>query len=70
MRQLKEDDARPARGTREIIDIAGEKRAETEKAFQIFDGKITAWVPKSQVEDNGDGTFAMPEWLAKDKGFI
>ncbi len=50
--------------------IAGEKRAETEKAFQIFDGARTEWVPKSQVEDNDDGTFAMPEWLAMDKGFI
>lgn len=38
----------------DIVDIAGEKRAETEKAIQWFDGK----------------TLAMPEWLAKDKGFI
>lgn len=53
-----------------LIDIAGEKRGETEKAFRLFDGKITEWVPKSQVEENGDGTFTMPEWLAKDKGFI
>jgi hypothetical protein len=29
-----------------------------------------ATVPKSQVEQNDDGTFTMPEWLAKDKGFI
>ncbi len=54
----------------DLVDIAGEKRAETEKAFQIFDGARTEWVPKSQVEDNDDGTFAMPEWLAMDKGFI
>lgn len=53
-----------------LIDISGEKRAETEKGLQIFDGARTEWVPKSQVEDNGDGTFTMPEWLAKDKGFI
>ncbi len=54
----------------DIVDIAGEKRGETEKAIRWFDGKRTEWVPKSQVEDNGDGTIAMPEWLAKDKGFI
>ena len=54
----------------DLVDIAGEKRAETDKAFQIYDGKTVAWVPKSQVEDNSDGTFSMPEWLAKDKGFI
>ncbi len=53
-----------------LIDIAGELKAETEKAFRIFDGKATEWVPKSQVEQNDDGTFTMPEWLAKDKGFI
>lgn len=53
-----------------LIDIAAEVRGETEKAFRLFDGKTTEWVPKSQVEDNGDGTYAMPEWLAKDKGFI
>lgn len=53
-----------------LTDIAGEKRGETEKAIQIFDGARTAWVPKSQVEDNEDGTFTMPEWLAKEKEFI
>jgi hypothetical protein len=53
-----------------LTDIAGELRHETEKAFQIFDGTRTEWVPKSQVENNNDGTFTMPEWLAKEKGFI
>ena len=53
-----------------LIDIAAELRGETDKAFRIFDGKTTEWVPKSQVEQNDDGTFTMPEWLAKDKGFI
>lgn len=55
---------------KEIVDIAGEKRGETEKAIKLFDGKKTEWVPKSQVEDNGDGTFTMPIWLAKEKGFL
>jgi hypothetical protein len=53
-----------------LCDISGEKRAETDHAILIFDGARTAWVPKSKVEDNGDGTFTMPEWLAKDKEFI
>jgi hypothetical protein len=53
-----------------LTDIAGELRGETEKAFRIYDGKTTEWVPKSQVEQNDDGTFTMPERLAKDKGFI
>lgn len=53
-----------------LFDLAAEIKRETEKAWQLFDGTKTEWVPKSQVEDNGDGTFTMPEWLAKDKGFI
>ncbi len=53
-----------------LIDIACEVRAETERGLQIYDGKTTEWVPKSQVEQNGDGTVTMPEWLAKSRGFI
>lgn len=53
-----------------LIDIAAELKGETDKAWRIFDGSRTEWVPKSQVEDNGDGTYTMPEWLAQEKGFI
>jgi hypothetical protein len=55
---------------RELIDIAAEIKGETDKAWRLYDGSKTEWVAKSQVEDNGDGTFAMPIWLAKEKGFI
>lgn len=54
----------------ELIDIAAEVKAETERAYRLYDGKTTEWVPKSQVERNDNGTFTMPEWLAQDKGFI
>lgn len=57
-------------GKRELVDIAAELKGESEKAYRIFDGAKTEWVPKSQVERNPDGTFTMPEWLAMDKGFI
>jgi hypothetical protein len=57
-------------GKSDLIDIAAEIRGETDKAWKLYDGSTSAWVPKSRVEDNGDGTFAMPEWLAKEKGFI
>lgn len=61
----------PGNGRSDIIDIAGELRRETERAFLIFDGTREAWLPKALVEhDPTDGTFAMPEWLAKDKGLI
>lgn len=55
---------------KELIDIAASIRAETDKALRLDDGTRVEWVPKSQVEDNGDGTFTMPEWLAQEKGFI
>lgn len=55
----------------ELIDIAAEIKAETERAYLIFDGTKTGWVPKSQVEyDQKHGVFTMPTWLAKDKEFI
>lgn len=58
-------------GRSDLVDIAGELRHETEKAFLVFDGRKEVWLPKSQVEhDPEDGTFAMPEWLAKAKGLI
>lgn len=67
---------------KELIDIAAICRHETNQAFLLADGRseikkgdtvpseLKVWVPKSQVEDNGDGTFTMPEWLAMEKGFI
>lgn len=55
---------------RELVDLNGVVRGETDEAIRlVVDGK-TAWLPKSQVEDNGDGSFTMPEWLAKDKELI
>jgi hypothetical protein len=54
----------------DLFDLAAQIRGETEKAWRLFDGTRTEWVPKSQVENNGDGTFTMPLWLAQDKGFV
>ena len=54
-----------------LVDIAAELRHETLKAFLIYDGDKEQWVPKSLVEYNkDDGTFTMPEWLAKKLEFI
>ena len=53
-----------------LVDIAGEKRHETESAILIFDGVRAVWLPKSQVEENDDNTFTMPEWLAQEKELI
>ena len=55
----------------DLVDIDAEVRHETNDAYLLdHGGKEPAWAPKSLVEDNGDGTFAMPEWLAIEKGMV
>jgi hypothetical protein len=54
----------------ELFDVAAELRHETKLAYLLFDGTKEAWVPKSQVEDNRDGTWTLPVWLAEKVGFV
>lgn len=54
-----------------LIDISGELRGQTEKAYRFFDGDKTVWLPKSQCQwDEEDKIMTMEEWLAMDKGLI
>ena len=46
-------------GRSDIVDIAGEIRAQTECAIQFYDGTVTVWLPRSQVEIGDDGTIAI-----------
>jgi hypothetical protein len=55
---------------KELVDIDCEIKGETDLAWRIAVGDILCWVPKSQVENNMNGTVTMPSWLAKDKGLI
>ena len=65
-------------GQSNLVDIAAVKRIEKGGGTAHFQGEldpqngreIWIWVPTSQIQDNGDGTFTLPEWLAKDKGLI
>ncbi|WP_428491621.1 hypothetical protein [Rhodopila sp.] len=56
----------------DLIDIAGTIQHETDKAYLVDTGlEKPVWLAKSMVEhDPADGTFAMPEWLAMEKGLI
>ena len=55
----------------DIVDIDGTMKRQTEKAWLIDFGDKEVWIPKSQIEvDLVDDVVTMPEWLAKDKGFI
>lgn len=61
-----------------IIDITAELRHETDKAFLVYNGGEKVWLPKSMVEATAIASteysqlyeFAMPMWLAQDKGLI
>jgi hypothetical protein len=56
----------------DLADVTATLKRETEKALllkSIQTGK-EGWVPKSQTENNGDGTFTMPQWLAEDKELV
>ena len=54
----------------ELVDLALEVRGETDLAFRLHDGSKTEWVPKRWAQDNGDGTFTIEVWKAKELGFI
>lgn len=55
----------------DLVDVAGEIRHETERAYLFYDGAREVWLPKSQVEwDSKDKIMAMPEWLATEKNLL
>lgn len=53
-----------------LYDFAAELRHETDKAYLLFDGFKEFWVPKAHSENNGDGTFTIPQWLAEEKEIV
>jgi hypothetical protein len=55
---------------KELVDLEVQVRHETNQAVLLFDGGTEAWVPKSLCQDNRDGTFTMPVWIAKQVGFV
>lgn len=62
----------------DLVDVDMCRHAETDKAILVSETgekKDAVWLAKSQVEIENDGhanfiTVAMPQWLAREKGFI
>lgn len=57
------------------VEIDVEIVCESNRAYKVYDGKVTVWIPKSQVSDctSTDGkieSIFIPEWLAKNRGLI
>jgi hypothetical protein len=53
-----------------LFDFAAELKHETANAFLVTDGDKDYWLPKKLTENNGDGTFTLPEWMAIEKGIV
>jgi hypothetical protein len=56
----------------DLVDLALHCHRETDAAFLLSDDgdeRRAKWAPRSQVEPSG-GTYTMPEWLAKDRGWL
>lgn len=54
----------------ELYDFVGKMLTETDKGILIHDGEKKVWLPKRFVEDNEDGTFTIPQWLAEEKELV
>jgi predicted RNA-binding protein (virulence factor B family) len=59
------------------VEICIEIKRKTPKAYLVSDGgDDEQWLPRSQMENDEDYdigdtfTVSIPEWLAKEKGFI
>lgn len=53
-----------------LFDFAATLKHKTDGALLVTDGTADYWLPKKLTEDNGDGTFTIPEWLAIEKGIV
>jgi hypothetical protein len=58
------------RGQKELVDLTLNIKYQTASAWLVDDGKRSVWLPKSVAQDNGDGTFTLPLWLATEKELI
>jgi RNase P/RNase MRP subunit p29 len=59
------------RANHDLVDVAGEVRGETPKAYRFYDGAREVWLPKSQCEWDAEArVMTLEEWLAMDKGLI
>ncbi len=65
------DEASMTSGRSDLVDIHATLVHETELAVVLDTGdRELHWLPKAAVQDNGDGTWTMPEHLAHEKGLI
>lgn len=59
----------------DTIEVEVELRGGTDKAIKVSNGKIEAWIPRSQITDECEDkgrliSIFIPTWLAHEKGLI
>ena len=60
-----------SREDKESVEINASVVRTTAYAMLLdFGGERVEWFPKSQITDNENGTFTMPQWLAIEKGAV
>lgn len=60
------------------FEFCGELKEQTDKAYRVFDGVESIWIPKKLVLEQRklstcrgrDCVFVIPQWLAQEKGII
>ena len=63
-------------GTKEMVELEGYIKAQTDKAILFDYEDVEDWIPKSQLESSDALveetliSITIPEWLAKEKGFM
>lgn len=58
-------------GASDLVELKVKILGNSPKAIRVKNLKDeSVWLPCSQVEDNGDGTITLPEWLATEKELI
>lgn len=56
-------------GSKQWVQLYAERKRETPKAYLLSNGRIDAWVPKSQIKLLDGNMVSMPDWLACKSGF-
>jgi hypothetical protein len=54
----------------DLVDVSARKVRDTPLAWCLNDGAREVWIPKAHSEWDGQTTFTMPGWLAREKGLI
>jgi hypothetical protein len=55
----------------DLFDLEAKVVRETPTAYKLaYGGPEDIWLSKAWVENNHDGTFTMPRWLAVERGLL